>query len=152
MSYDQPMQSGSAASDGVALDRDSPIPLYLQIKQYLARRISAWEPQDDKFFTDAELCGMFHVSRMTVRQAVQELVDDGLLKRARGIGTFLVSRRGDEPATPAIDDRWEAEGRPVELEVLGYETQPCPREFAGDLALAPDAAVRYIFRLRKAGG
>src|SRR6185437_17137686 len=108
MSHDHPMHGDSAAGDGVALDRGSPIPLYLQIKQYLKRRISAWEPQDDKFFTDAELCGMFHVSRMTVRQAVQELVDDGLLKRARGIGTFLVSRQADEPVVPELDDRWEA--------------------------------------------
>lgn len=152
MSHDYPMHADSAASDGVALDRGSPIPLYLQIKQYLERRISAWEPQDDKFFTDADLCGMFHVSRMTVRQAVQELVDDGLLKRARGIGTFVVARHVDEPISPALDDSWEADGRPVQLDVLGYETQPCPAAFAGDLGLVPGAPVRYIFRLRRAGG
>ena len=86
----------------VDLDRSSPIPLYLQIKQYLSRQIAVWERHNDKFYTDGDLCNMFGVSRMTVRQAVQELVDDGLLKRARGIGTFVVTRKIEERLSPSL--------------------------------------------------
>jgi GntR family transcriptional regulator len=145
-------RTGAASSDPIELDRGSPIPLYMQIKQYLARQISVWEQRDDRFFTDAELCDMFGVSRMTVRQAVQELVDDGLLKRARGIGTFVVARKIEERLTPIIDNQWAAAGRPVQLEVLTYATRPCPAGIAEDLGIAANDPVRYVMRLRKAGG
>ncbi|MBV9521537.1 MAG: GntR family transcriptional regulator, partial [Alphaproteobacteria bacterium] len=84
--YQIPVLGETAADTDAELDRGSPIPLYMQIKQYLSRQIGAWERHDEKFYTDADLCELFGVSRMTVRQAVQELVDEGLLKRARGIG------------------------------------------------------------------
>jgi GntR family transcriptional regulator len=149
--YTRTPQKSNGATDFAKLDRSSPIPLYMQIKQYLARQIAVWEQRNAKFFTDAELCEMFGVSRMTVRQAVQELVDDGFLKRARGIGTFVVARALVEQLTPAVDDQWTAAGRPVDLEVLAYETQPCPAGFADDLDIDRNAPVRYIFRVRKAG-
>src|SRR6185369_4401628 len=102
-------QRAETANGMVDLDRRSPIPLYLQIKQYLARQISVWERHNDKFFTDGELCDMFGVSRMTVRQAVQDLVDDGLLKRSRGIGTFVVARKIEERLAPQLDfpEQWD---------------------------------------------
>src|SRR5258707_6758842 len=93
-------REGDPADGVVDLDRGSPIPLYLQIKQYLSRQIAVWEQNNDKFYTDGDLCDMFGVSRMTVRQAVQELVDDGLLKRARGVGTFVVMRKIEERLAP----------------------------------------------------
>ncbi|HZS83273.1 MAG TPA: GntR family transcriptional regulator [Stellaceae bacterium] len=145
-------RSDEVSEDAALLDRDSPIPLYMQIKQYLARQIAVWGQRSDKFFTDAELCEMFGVSRMTARQAVQELVDEGMLKRARGIGTFVVARKVEEQLTPVIDDQWNAAGRPIDLDLLAYEMQPCPTGFADDLGIAAGAPVRYVFRLRKAGG
>jgi GntR family transcriptional regulator len=145
---------GSMSRDGVvALERDSPIPLYLQIKQHLAREIAAAEGPGGKFHTDSELCAMFGVSRMTVRQAVQELVDDGLVKRARGIGTFVVARPAAARRTPldGFREQWQADGRPMRIELLAYQTIPCPPGFAEDLAVARNAPVRYVCRLRSAG-
>ena len=147
------VRRGDSTGGLVDLDRSSPIPLYLQIKQYLSRQIAVWERHNDKFYTDGDLCNMFGVSRMTVRQAVQELVDDGLLKRARGIGTFVVTRKIEERLSPSLDppEEWDQAGRPVRLEVLSYGTQPCPPGFAEDLNIEAAAPVRYIFRLRSAG-
>lgn len=143
---------GDVSDDMINLDRGSPIPLYLQIKQYLSRQIAVWELHNDKFYTDNELCEMFGVSRMTVRQAVQELVDDGHLKRSRGIGTFIIARKIEERLTPVMDFRreWTTSGQPIRLEVLKYETRPCPAGFAEDLGIPRSSPVRYIFRLRKA--
>src|SRR5262249_18042445 len=137
-------QGGGTA---IELDRDSPIPLYLQIKLYLSREIAVWEQHNDKFHTDSELCELFGVSRMTVRQAVQEVVNDGLLKRARGIGTFVVARKIEERLTPEMNfpELWVESGRPVRLEVLTYDTRPCPPSFAEDLGIASGAPVRYIY-------
>jgi GntR family transcriptional regulator len=145
--------NGEDAGGMVDLDRASPIPLYLQIKQYLSRQIAVWERHNQQFYTDGDLCNMFGVSRMTVRQAVQSLVDDGLLKRSRGIGTFVVARKIEERLGPGREFpvQWDETGRPVRLEVLTYETQPCPPGFAEDLGIESAAPVRYIFRLRTAG-
>jgi GntR family transcriptional regulator len=145
--------NGVDAGGTVGLDRASPIPLYLQIKQYLSRQISVWERHNEQFYTDGDLCNMFGVSRMTVRQAVQSLVDDGLLKRSRGIGTFVVARKIEERLAPGLEFplQWDETGRPVRLEVMTYETQPCPAGFAEDLGIESSAPVRYIFRLRTAG-
>jgi GntR family transcriptional regulator len=153
MSSSKPMATLDEDSRPVELERDSPVPLYLQIKEHLCRDIAAGGARREKFYTDSELCAKFRVSRMTVRQAVQELVNDGLVKRARGIGTFIVSRRNGE-ATLSPDDfraRWEAEGRPMSVELLSYETRPCPPGFAEDLAIPRNAPVRFVFRLRSAG-
>jgi GntR family transcriptional regulator len=153
MSRDGPPPNQEAAGRVVALERDSPIPLYLQIKQHLAHAIAAAELPGGKFYTDSELCEMFRVSRMTVRQAVQELVDDGLVKRSRGIGTFVVARPAADRPTPlqGFREQWLADGRPMGVELLAYQTVPCPPGFAEDLAVARNAPVRYVLRLRSAG-
>jgi len=136
------VKSGARKSGGetIALDRDSPIPLYLQIKLYLSRQIAVWEQHNDKFYTTAS-CATCSARRMTVRQAVQELVDDALLKRARGIGTFVVARKIEERLTPQMNfpELWVESGRPVRLEVLTYDTRPCPPSFAEDLGIASAA-------------
>src|SRR5260221_4717783 len=92
MSQHGEMANEQRVSRVIALERSSPIPLYMQIKQYLTGEIAAADPRSDKFYTDSELCNMFGVSRMTVRQAVQELVAEGLVKRSRGVGTFIKPR------------------------------------------------------------
>jgi GntR family transcriptional regulator len=135
------------------LDRDSPIPLYLQIKRHLAHDIAIWDGRDKPFYTDGELCEMFAVSRMTVRQAVQELVEEGLLKRSRGVGTFVVAHNAEERTAPLVNfrEQWIADGKPISVELISYEIQPCPVGYAAELGIAADAPVRYIFRTRTAG-
>ena len=68
------MQSESAIPATAAdapdwrLDRSSPVPLYVQIKQRLLPEIAHW-PDSRRFYTDLELCSLFSVNRLTVRQA-----------------------------------------------------------------------------------
>lgn len=133
------------------LDRGSHIPLYLQIKQFLSRQIAQWDRREERFYSDDELADMFKVSRMTVRQAVQALVNDGLLARAQGIGTFVVARRMATPFAASSAPAREAE-QALELEALIVEMQPCPPSFAAELGVAPETPVHYVFRLRRSGG
>jgi GntR family transcriptional regulator len=77
------------------LDPDSPIPLYHQISQEIYRRIAEGNyAADGAMPTEADLSMEFEVSRATVRQAIGELVDQRLVVRRRGSGTFL--RKGAE--------------------------------------------------------
>lgn len=73
------------------IDRKSPMPLYQQITDIL--RYEAMNglltDEHNKIPTEAELSDRFQVSRITVQNAVKKLVDEGLLYRERGKGTFV---------------------------------------------------------------
>lgn len=64
---------------------------YEEIEDYLRGLVSTRAP-GARLPSDAELCERFGVSRMTARQAVQVLANEGLLYRRRGQGTFVASR------------------------------------------------------------
>lgn len=66
--------------------------IYLDIAAYLRGLVAALDP-GDLLPSDAELCERFNVSRMTARQAVQLLVNEHLVERRRGLGTFVAKRR-----------------------------------------------------------
>lgn len=72
------------------VDPSSPIPLYLQLCEFLRVRILSGEwPRGTRVPGEAELCDAYDVSRTTVRQALALLERDGLLVRGRGKGTFV---------------------------------------------------------------
>jgi GntR family transcriptional regulator len=107
----------------------------------------------ERFQSESELTRLFGVSRMTVRQAIQELVDEGVLRRRRGAGTFVSLAKVEErfSASGELPELWGKNAGEMRIEPLAFEIRPCPAEFAGKLSLAAGAAVRYVARLRLAG-
>lgn len=78
------------------LEAGSAQPLYVQLAQQLADRISRGEHQvGDLLPTEAELGERFGVSRYTVRQAIQHLRQQGLVSARKGVGT-RVEAQGSE--------------------------------------------------------
>lgn len=76
------------------LNRDAPIPLYQQIYDIWKRKIETGELKPaDKIPTERELCGLYEVSQITVRQAIQMLVNEGLLVRRPRTGTHVAQRK-----------------------------------------------------------
>lgn len=72
------------------IDKSTPIPLYFQLKQIILGMIENGELKPgDSIPTEYELISMYSLSRTTVRQAIIELVQDGLLYRVKGKGTFI---------------------------------------------------------------
>jgi GntR family transcriptional regulator len=69
-------------------------PIYQDIIEYIRKRIEnkEWVP-GDTIPTERALCEIFQVSRMTVRHAVDELTQEGILIRKRGSGTYVSSPR-----------------------------------------------------------
>ena len=66
-------------------------PLYLQISQILRKKIVSKEYSYNTIIpSETELQKMYNVSRITARQAIQELEKDGMVKRSRGVGTVVV--------------------------------------------------------------
>lgn len=73
-----------------SIDKRSPVPMYYQIMRQLLEKIQGGEfAVDSALPPERELAEMYRVSRMTVRQAIIELVNEGILVRRKGIGTFV---------------------------------------------------------------
>jgi len=72
------------------IDRNSPIPLYYQLKQYFTKQMESGALHSgDRLPTEMELCEQFDISRAPVRQALSELAREGLIYRRAGQGTFV---------------------------------------------------------------
>jgi GntR family transcriptional regulator len=73
-----------------AIDRNSTVPLYSQIKQILISELQGARDGTAPALTEVSLIKRFHVSRAPIRQALKELVDEGYVVRQRAKGTFPV--------------------------------------------------------------
>jgi GntR family transcriptional regulator, arabinose operon transcriptional repressor len=74
---------------------DKNAPKYIQLKKELIEKIQKGEYRQEDFIpSEAELCRLYGISRYPVRQALDELVEEGLITRTRGRGTVVRSKAG----------------------------------------------------------
>jgi DNA-binding GntR family transcriptional regulator len=142
----------SALQVKVTIDRQSPVPLYHQLAEQLSNAITVGQLQPgDPFENEIAVAERLQVSRPTVRRAIQELVDQGLLVRRRGLGTTVanskVHRKFD--LTSLYDDLLR-EGRKPLTTVLEHEVTLNERAAAA-LDLPADTPLLYVVRVRHAG-
>jgi DNA-binding GntR family transcriptional regulator len=137
----------------VRLDHASPLPLYHQAARALEEAIEDGRlPRGSKLASELYLAEKLGISRPTMRAAIKQLVDKGLLIRRRGIGTIVMPKpvRRAVALTSLYDDLKEA-GREPRTRVLALEEVPCSPEIAEHLGLEPAASVMRFDRLRLAG-
>lgn len=74
----------------ITLHKDSRIPLYIQFKELILTKIESgeWQPEH-KLPSERNLCNQYDISRITVREALKELVRDGLIESVSGKGNFV---------------------------------------------------------------
>ena len=76
------------------LDKTGQIPLYIQLKDLIQKKIEdGTYPEDTAIPSERELCNMYGVSRITVRQAIHLATVDGLLVKRQGKGTYVASKK-----------------------------------------------------------
>ena len=132
------------------LDRKSPVPLYFQLSQHIEKAIQDGVLHPGQMIdTEMNIASTHGLSRPTVRQAIQDLVNKGLLVRKRGVGTQVVSapmRRSVE-LTSLYDDLHKAERNPT-TQVLTLKLVAAPDDVAQALGQLSGTDVFFIERLR----
>jgi GntR family transcriptional regulator len=136
------------------LSADDPLPLYYQIRQQIKESIARGDIAPGQALpSERELCTRYGVSRPTVRQALQELLHEGLLERRRGIGTYVTQPKIQHRLGSVLgfSERMEREGRQPSTRLLeqmvirGSETGA---EISAALQIGADARVLRLLRLR----
>jgi GntR family transcriptional regulator len=135
------------------INRDSPLPLYAQVKRKLRAEIMSWPQENDRFHTDLELQSIFGVSRATVRQALTALEGEGLVHRRQGYGTFVNRNKIEESFSTLHDfsSQWAQSGRTLRVENLKVTRTPCPATFAKMLGIETYTEVVTMERIRLSG-
>jgi DNA-binding GntR family transcriptional regulator len=136
------------------LDRSSPVPLYFQAAKELERAIeSGLLDAGQRLDNEVDLAAKLGLSRPTLRRAMQELVDKGLLVRKRGVGTQVVHGQVKRSValTSLYDDLNESGSEPT-TQVLVHELTKASAAVADALAVAPGDQVVHIERIRFARG
>ena len=134
------------------LDRSSPVPLYFQVSRQIEAAIEAGKlAPGDRLENEISLADRWGLSRPTMRRAIQELVDKGLLVRRRGIGTQVVHGRVKRPMdlTSLFDDLTRSDQKPG-TRVLDRQLVPAPAAVAERLGTATGTQVLQLERLRTA--
>jgi len=120
-----------------------PMPLYYQLKNILKSKILSNELKgNERLPSEAELCTEYNVSRATVRQALSELMKDGLIYRDRGRGTFVIERAGLKPLLlKGTIENLIAAGKGSLIKVLEYKEVTPLSHVADILQLEPTQKV-----------
>ena len=132
------------------LDRRSPVPLYYQVAQQIEQAIQDGTlSPGERIDTEVEISERYGLSRPTVRQAIAELVNKGLLVRRRGVGTQVVHAKVNRPdALTSLHDDLLKAGRSPSTRVLTFEVEPVDATVSQALDLPHKARVQHFERLR----
>ena len=138
----------------ITIDRESKTPLHTQISEPLASLIlDGTLPAGSRLEDELSMAKRLKVSRPTARQALQHLVDRGLVKRRRGVGTIVSPMHVHRPMqlTSLLSDL-SAAGHTTSTSVLDYVEHEADAEAAEHLEVEEGTAVVTCTRIRCADG
>ena len=139
------------------IDRSRPEPIFKQIREYMREQILAGEwPEHYKLKSELELVETWGINRGTLRKAIADIIEDGLLITVHGRGTFVASRILEQPLAEnlvAFSEDLIKKKIPFETAVLEkYVTQPSQRVAALLSLPSPDDRVFALNRVRSVQG
>lgn len=135
----------------MSLQHSSPLALYFQLKESIIANIlnNTWPP-DSKIPSENELCSMYGVSRVTVRRALDELVQDGYIVKLQGKGTFVKRKALDQRLSKFYSFSEELKKRNLHevASILSFEVLVAEDRIQKHLRLNEDKRVFRIKRIR----
>jgi GntR family transcriptional regulator len=138
-----------------ALQGDSRIPLYHQLKDLIMREIQegGWK-SDEMIPTELEISEQFSLSRTTVRQAITDLVKENILYRKRGVGTFIAKPKIDlyyMKKSVSFNEQVRQAGLLPATKVIECAVIPASAEIAAEMNLEINEKIICLKRVRYAG-
>ncbi len=134
---------------GNGLDRRSSVPLYYQLQEILHQQIASGRfGVGDPLPSEGELCRMFDVSRIVVRQALEVLADDGEIVRLQGKGTFVAEPKLDLAAGGLLRVLTSADPGLYEVEVLDAHVTPVEEGYGTRFGVNEALRIDWLLRLR----
>ena len=103
--------------------------------------------------TQEALCRQFSISRITVRRALNDLVDDGFVRNRQGVGAFVAADIGKARQGPDFSFIGDMRRtlKETTMRILLLETGRCPRAIGVPLGLADDEPALHLVRTRSYG-
>ncbi len=126
-------------------------PIYIQIHNDIKRAIEAGKwAVGDRIPSERELSRNFDVSRMTLRQAIQTLVDEGILERQVGSGTYVANQKVQEKMSgvTSFTDLMLTQGKQPTSKTISYHVMNPSLSEAEKLKLSEDDQVLRMERIR----
>lgn len=137
------------------LNSSAAVPLYVQLKEKIEQKISDGEYKPgEKLQTEGEMAKSFGVSIITVRKAVSELVEKGLVEKKQGKGTFVCQRKvtKDMKKLQSFSEMCAHMGMKAGGRMLENRLEPASEKIARLLNVEKGSQVIYISRVRYADG
>ncbi|MCM3570905.1 GntR family transcriptional regulator [Neobacillus mesonae] len=135
------------------INKNSPIPIYYQLEEHIKELIEKGELKPgDVLPPEREYAEKHQISRMTVRQAFTQLVNEGYLHRIQGKGTFVAERKieqGLQGLTSFTEDM-KSRGLTPGNELLSFKLIPATLTIASQLSIKEYDPVYEIKRIRLA--
>ncbi|WP_440897553.1 GntR family transcriptional regulator [Amphibacillus sp. Q70] len=135
------------------MDKTNKIPLYLQLMDKIVAQINRGDyVEHDKLPSERELCEIYNLSRITVRQALQELEREGYIYREHGKGTFVAPKSFDQPLVNlySFTEEMKRAGKKPTTKVLSFEKMVVDERLAAKMTLNVYDEVFKVTRLRLA--
>jgi GntR family transcriptional regulator len=137
----------------VELVRTEGVPIYVQIRERLREDIIGGSlKRGEKLPAEHELAAQFSVSRMTIRESIEDLVNEGLLYRRHGVGTFVAfpHLQRDHTRLTSFFDKAQDEGIKVRASLLRLEVVPARSPVAKALDIPAGSQIIRVKTLRYA--
>lgn len=138
------------------IDRNSFVPLYIQVKEHLRHQIGqgVWQP-GEQMPSETELCNAYDISRTVIRRALLELQHEGLIYSQKGKGSFVAEPRVHEVLAQNLTGFYHdmtKQGHKVSSRVLRLESSEATDVLASILEVEPDDPLVLCERLRLVDG
>ncbi|MDC3418569.1 GntR family transcriptional regulator [Aquibacillus salsiterrae] len=135
------------------IDKNSPVPIYHQLEEGIKQLIESGQLKPgDGLPSEREYADEYAISRMTVRQAIINLVNDRYLYRVKGKGTFVTEQKFEQnlKGLTSFTEDMKARGMKASSKLLNFEIIPANLKLAKQLNIKEHGPVYEIKRIRLA--
>jgi len=147
----EPGRDDSAPRQDAGTARDAGMAKHAWLRQVLAKEITETLAPNQMLAPERDLAARFGVSRMTIRQALRALTNQGVIYSVRGVGTFVAEPRvRKDPTLTSFSEDMRSRGLRPGSRLLSADLVDAETAVAAELGVEPGAPVYRVERLRLA--